>query len=89
MTRRDLGSFIADDLMANAPKPAAQIGEPVEDRAAQKIIEPIIKDAITVAVNATIERCAQMAEIEGNLWSNDARAISEIAAAIRKLKNGP
>ncbi len=62
---------------------AAQVGE---DRAAQKIIEPIIKDAITTAVNLTIERCAQVAET----WKNGGSTESGgIAAAIRKLKDAP
>jgi hypothetical protein len=33
------------------------------------------------------DRCAQVALEVGNKWSNDTKAISEIAAAIRTLKD--
>lgn len=48
---------------------------------------PEATEAYFEGYRAAIERCAQVAQRAGDEWSNDAKAISEIAAAIRKLKD--
>jgi len=75
-------------MYANAER-LLKVGNPPSTDQIRRLLAIIRRDQseLKQIEAATIERCAQVAEKEGDLWSNDGRAITEIAAAIRKLKN--
>ncbi len=76
---------------------AAEVGEPrmpqmVAQQSARleaQYLDLAIKDAVDAAIDATIERCAQVAEAHTVTHGDYDAAPHEIAAAIRVLKDKP